>query len=301
LPKITANGIEIEYESFGAASAEAMLLISGLGTQMLRWDAPFCEMLAARGYRVIRFDNRDAGLSTQFAHAPIPDLAALTGAMARGEHPQVPYTLHDMADDTLGLMDALGIERAHLVGRSMGGMIAQLLASEYPQRTLSLTAIMSSTGSPALPPPTPAAMAMLMKRPPNPFQDEDGYLAHSAALARAIGSPGYPLDAAAQRKLAQSELKRAYHPAGFGRQIAAIAATGDLRPRLGSITCPTLVVHGAEDPLVPPSCGKDIAQNVRDAALMIVEGMGHEVPAPLYETVADAIVRNARRPRRREA
>ena len=295
MPRTKANGIEIEYESFGAPDAEAMLLISGLGSQMLRWAAPFCDMLVARGHRVVRFDNRDAGLSTHFTGATAPDLAALAGAMAEGLRPEIPYTLHDMAEDTIGLLDALEIERAHFVGRSMGGMIAQLLAGNYPHRTRSLTAIMSSTGNPGLPPPTPAAMAMLMRRPPNPFDDEEGFLAHSATLARTIGSTGYPFDEAAQRSLALAEVKRAYNPSGFGRQIAAIAAMGDLRPMLRKIALPTLVIHGAQDPLIPPACGKDIAQNVQDAALMIVEGMGHDVPAPLYETVADAIVRNARK------
>lgn len=295
MPSIKANGIEIAYESFGAPGAEPMLLLPGMGAQMLRWTAPFCERLAARGYRVIRFDNRDAGLSTHFTAAPFPDLAALTHALARGEQPQVPYTLHDMAADTIGLMDALDIERAHLAGRSMGGMIAQIVAAKYPQRVRSLTAIMSSTGNPHLPPPMPAAMAMLLKKPPSPFDDQEGYLAHSAAVAKALGSPGYPFDAATQRALAIAELKRAYDPSGFGRQLAAIAASGDLRPLLKYIALPTLVIHGADDPLIPPACGKDIAHNIRDAELMILDGMGHEVPAPLYATVVDAMMRNAHR------
>ncbi len=295
MPGIKANGIEIAYESFGAADAEPMLLLPGMGAQILRWTAPFCEMLAAQGYRVIRLDNRDSGLSTHFTAAPFPDLAALTAALVRGERPQVPYTLHDMAADTIGLMDALGIERAHLAGRSLGGMIAQIVAAKHPQRVRSLTAIMSSTGNPSLPPPGPEAMAVLMKKPPNPFDDEEGYLAHSAAVAKALGSPGYPFDAATQRELAIAELRRAYDPSGAGRQIAAIAATGDLRPLIRNIMLPVLVIHGAHDPLIPPACGKDIAQNIAHAVLMVLDGMGHEVPAPLFDTVADAIVRNARR------
>lgn len=294
MPRTEANGIEIEYESFGAHDAETILLISGMGDQMLRWTVPFCELLAARGYRVIRFDNRDVGLSTHFTDAPFPDMATLAGALTKGERPEVPYTLHDMARDALGLLDALQIERAHVVGRSMGGMIAQLLAADYPHRARSLAAIMSSTGNPGLPQARPEVMAMLMRRPPNPVDDEDGFLAHRAAFARTIGSRAYPFDETAQREHALAELKRAYSPSGFGRQLAALAVTGDLRPRLKTITLPTLVIHGADDPLVPPACGKDIADNIRNATLMIVEGMGHELPPQLYETVADAIAHNAR-------
>lgn len=300
MPRAHANGIEIEYESFGAPDAEAMLLITGLGTQMLRWSEPFCELLVAQGYRVIRFDNRDAGLSTHFTGAAAPGLNELASALARGERPHVPYTLHDMVGDTLGLMDALGIDSAHVIGSSMGGMIGQLLASEHPQRVLSLTAIMSSTGNPALPQSSPEALAMLTRRPPDPCADEEGYLAHSTALARTIGSPGYPFDETAHRERALADLRRAYNPSGFGRQIAAIAVAGDLRPRLKTIAAPTLVIHGAEDPLVPPVCGKDIAENIPGANLMIIEGMGHDSPVQLYETVADAIVRNARRTHRAE-
>jgi pimeloyl-ACP methyl ester carboxylesterase len=197
--KTKANGIAIEYDSFGSEEAEAILLISGLGVQMIRWTVPFCETLAAQGYRVIRFDNRDVGLSTHFDDAPVPELVTVVSALARGEQPNVPYTLYDMANDAVGLLDALEIERAHIVGRSMGGMIAQLVASEHPHRILSLTSIMSSTGNPGLPPATPEAMAMLTQRAPHPSEDEEGFLAHSIALARAIGSPGYPFDETAQR------------------------------------------------------------------------------------------------------
>ncbi|HEY8336205.1 MAG TPA: alpha/beta hydrolase [Tardiphaga sp.] len=295
MTRVTANGITIHYDSFGAPDAEAMVLIAGLGTQMIRWPVLFCEELAARGYRVIRFDNRDAGLSTHFPDCPVPDFAALAAARAQGRRPDVPYTLHDMAADTVGLLDALAIPRAHLVGRSMGGMIAQLVASESAQRVLSLTSIMSSTGNPALPSAAPDIMAMLTRSAPNPFADEAGFLAHSLGFARCIAGPGYAFDADAHRALILAETTRAHDPAGFGRQIAAIAATGDLRPRLARIRAPTLVVHGTHDRLIPPACGEDTAANIAGAELMLIAGMGHDLPPPLCQQVADAIAALAAR------
>ncbi|TCS62617.1 alpha/beta fold hydrolase [Varunaivibrio sulfuroxidans] len=295
MARVKTNGIEIEYDCFGASAGEPIVLISGLGMSMIRWTAPFCTMLAARGCRVIRFDNRDAGLSTHFDGAPTPNFAALTAAATRGERPHAPYTLHDMAADVVGLLDSLAIARAHMVGRSMGGMIAQLMASEHPKRTLSLTSIMSSTGNRELPPTAPEVMAALFRRAPHPLEDEEGFLSHNIALSRLIAGSGYPFDEIAQRDQALAEAKRGYNPAGFGRQIAAIAATGDLRALLATITAPTLVIHGSDDPLVPPSGGKDTAANIRGAELLIIEGMGHELPLALYETVADAIARNVHR------
>lgn len=295
MPKIKANAIDIEYDSFGDSEAPALVLISGLGTQMIRWSEPFCRLLAAQGLRVIRFDNRDAGLSTHFESASRPDFAAIAEAVARGETPAVPYTLGDMADDVVGLLDALEIQQAHLVGRSMGGMIAQLVASEHAQRVLSLVSIMSSTGNPALAQTRPAVMAAMTSPAPHPRQDEDGYLAHCVAFSQAIAGPGHAFDAAAQRAQALAELQRAYQPAGFWRQLAAIAATGDLRPRLARITAPTLVVHGADDPLIPPEAGKDTAAHIQGAQLRIVEGMGHDVPPALFGWMASAIADNAGR------
>jgi len=248
-----------------------------------------CEDLASRGYRVIRFDNRDAGLSTHLTDCPVPDFAALAAALARRQRPDVPYTLHDMAADTVGLLDALSIARAHLVGRSMGGMIAQLVASDHAPRVMSLTALMSSTGNPALPSADAEVMAMLTRPAPNPFADEAGFLAHSLGFARCIAGPGYPFDEGAHRAQVRAETARAYDPAGFGRQIAAIAATGDIRARLANIRVPTLVVHGAHDRLFPPACGEDIAACVAGAELMLIDGMGHDLPTVLYRQVADAV------------
>jgi pimeloyl-ACP methyl ester carboxylesterase len=289
MPKARANRISIEYDSFGAGDAAPILLIAGLGVQMIGWTDPFREILASRGFRVIRFDNRDAGLSTHFAREPVPDLPTVVAALSRGERPDIPYTLRDMAADAVGLLDALGIVRAHIAGRSMGGMIAQLVASLHPERTVSLTSIMSSSGNPALPPPTPAAMAVLTQRPPHPGRDEQGFLDHSVRAARVLSSPGFPFDAAERRAEALAAANRAYDPAGFGRQIAALVANGDQRARLNTIAVPTLVVHGTADPLIPMAAGEDTAANIPGARFKAFEGMGHEIPLELYEPIADAI------------
>lgn len=244
---------------------------------------------------MIRFDNRDSGGSTHFSQRGTPDLGALVATLMAGQRPQVPYSLHDMARDALGLLDALAIERAHVVGRSMGGMIAQLLASEHPGRVLSLTSIMSSTGNPALPQTAPELMAMLMHPAPDPAVDEAAYLAHSLAFARRIAGSAQPFDEAAQRELILEERRRAGGTGGLSRQIAAIAATGDLRPRLATIRAPALIIHGADDPLILPACGEDSAASIPGAELLLVEGMGHDLPPAHYPLVSAAIVRNARR------
>jgi len=294
MPKTKTNGIEIEYDCFGDHEAEAVLLISGLGTQMIRWSESFCQLLANQGYRVIRFDNRDAGLSTHFDNASVPDFSAIVDAVSRGETPEVPFTLFDMAKDAVGLLDALKIRKAHVVGRSMGGMIAQLLASEHADRVLSLVSMMSSTGNRDLPQASPAVMAAMTSPAPHPLKDEQGYLAHCVAFSQVIAGRGYPFDESAQRDQALAEVKRAYNPSGFWRHIAAIAATGDLRSRLANISAPTLVLHGSDDPLVPPEAGKDTAANIKGAELLIVEGMGHDFPPSLFGFVAGVIADNAR-------
>ncbi|MFC4275789.1 alpha/beta fold hydrolase [Achromobacter aloeverae] len=290
---VKANGIVLGYDDFGDAHAEPMLLISGLGAQRLRWAAPFWANLVARGFRVIRHDNRDAGDSRHLDQAPVPDFAELARAAAEGRKPDVPYTLHDMVDDAVGLLDALDIERAHVVGSSMGGMIAQLLAARYPRRVLSLATLMSSTGNPELPGAAPEVLALLTGPAPHPATDEAAYLAHRMAQARRLAGPAFPFDEDARRALLRDELRCAYDPAGTARQLAAIAATGDIRPWLARVRAPTLVVHGADDPLVPPACGEDSAASIPGATLMMIDGMGHDLPAPLYPVLADAIARNA--------
>ena len=289
MAEVKANGIEITYDTFGSDKAAPLLLIMGLGAQMTRWSPAFCEALAARGFRVIRFDNRDVGLSTHLIDAGVPDMGAVVAALQKGEKPQVPYTLDDMAADAVGLLDALGVAKAHIVGASMGGMIAQLVAADHPEHTLSLTSIMSTTGNPSLPRATAEAMAVLTNRPPHP-SDEEAYLKHSIASARVTGSPAYPADEAVLRANTLADLKRCYEPTGFARQMAAITATGDRRAKLKTITAPTVVVHGAADPLVPAQGGHDTAENIPGAELVVIPGMGHDLPPALYDTLIAAIV-----------
>jgi pimeloyl-ACP methyl ester carboxylesterase len=292
---VAANGITLAYDSFGEEAAETILLIAGLGTQMIRWTDPFCAELAGRGYRVVRFDNRDAGRSTNFSGHGAMDFATLAAALAEGRRPQLAYTIADMALDAVGLLDALSIRQAHVVGRSMGGMIAQTMASEHPSRVLSLTSIMSSTGNPSLPSAAPDAMAMMMRPAPDPALDAAGFIDHAVAFARRIAGSFHPLDEAAYRMLIKAGLRRGYVQGGFGRQVAAVALAGDRRPRLSTIRAPTLVIHGTEDALFPLACGADTAQSISGAEWLPIKGMGHDLPPSICGIVADAIERTAGR------
>ena len=292
---LKANGVDLSYDSFGNENDEVIILIAGLGTQMIRWTVPFCRILVARGFRVIRFDNRDAGCSTHFSHHRALDFNELEAALMSGKRPDIPYTLDDMSADAIGLLDALSIDRAHFVGRSMGGMIAQIAASEYPERVLSLTSMMSSSGNPALPQSAPDVMAMMTKPAPNPFEDEAGFLANNLSFAKRIAGTGYPFEADAHRALILEEVKRTYDPGSVGRQIAAIAVSGDRRPRLATLKVPVLVIHGVDDPLFVPACGEDTASAIPGAELMLVDGMGHDLPHQLYKVITDGIERTARR------
>jgi pimeloyl-ACP methyl ester carboxylesterase len=295
MPQAKANGIDIEYEVTGAADAEPLLLIMGLGGQMTRWPGAFVDKLAARGLRVIRFDNRDVGLSTKLDAAGVPDFPAMFKALSEGRKPDVPYLLDDMAADAVGLLDALKIERAHIVGASLGGMVAQLVAADYPQRTLSLTSIMSTTGNRQLPPASPEAMAVLNDRGPDPLVDFEGYIDHAVKGAFVVGSPGYPPDPEATRERIRNDFNRCYAPQGFQRQYAAAAASPDRRPKLATIRAPTVVIHGAVDPLVPLAGGQDTAANIPDAELRVIEGMGHDLPPALFDTLVDGIMRAVER------
>lgn len=283
------NGIEVAYDHFGSEAGQAILLISGLGTQMIRWTESFCVEMALRGYRVIRFDNRDAGCSTHLRQYAPPDFGALAAALGAGQRPEVPYTLYDMAADAIGLLDSLAVDRAHVVGRSMGGMIAQIMASEHPQRVRSLTSIMSSTGNPMLPSAEPEVMAMMMQPKPDPSLDRSGFVEQTVAFSRRIAGKGFPFDDETHRLLVLEELRRAYDPAGTGRQLGAMAVTGDRRLRLAAITAPTLVIHGTDDPLILPACGRDTAASIPNAELMLIEGLGHDLPPELYPRVGEAI------------
>jgi pimeloyl-ACP methyl ester carboxylesterase len=295
MPQVKANGLSFEYDITGKDGDEPILLIMGLGAQMTLWRQPFLEKLAARGYRVIRFDNRDIGLSEKLESLGPPDMGAVLAAYAEGRLAPASYDLSNMAADAAAILTALGIERAHIVGASMGGMIAQLVAANHPDSTLSLTSIMSTTGNRALPPAKPEAMAVLNTPAPNPNEDMEGYLASSLAAARVIGSPGYPVDEADQRAFARSNALRSYYPMGFLRQYAAVLASPDRRPKLATIKAPAMVIHGEDDALVPVEGGKDTAASIPGAELMTIPGMGHDVPPALYDTIVDAIVRVAQR------
>jgi len=295
MPQIRANGIDIEYDSHG--EGEPVLLIMGLGAQMVRWTPAFLAELTGRGFRAIRYDNRDVGLSHKFESAGAPDVPAILKALGEGAKPPAAYVLDDMAADAIGVLDALGIARAHIVGASMGGMIAQLVAADYPQRTLSLTSIMSTTGNRALPPATPEAMQALTDRGPDPTVDLEGYLTHSVKTARVIGSPGYPLNEAEQRERSLANFQRSHYPMGFMRQYAAVMASPDRRPKLKTIKAPVMVVHGEADPLVPLTGGRDTHENIPGSELRVIPGMGHDVPTALNATIADAIAAVAARAR----
>lgn len=284
--KIKAGGIEFEYETFGVENDPAVLLIMGLGAQLTHWPEDLCAGIAAEGFFVIRYDNRDVGLSTKFDDAGVPDLGAIA---ARAATP--PYTLEDMAADGVALLDALRVGKAHVVGASMGGMIAQLLAAEYPQRTLSLTSIMSNTGDPAAPQATPEAMAALTSRLPEGASIDD-LVDNAVHTYTVIGSPTHDYGTPAERARLRKGIERSFHPAGFTRQLAAIMAGGDRRPKLATITAPTVVIHGEIDPLVRLQGGRDTAGAIPGAELLVVPGMGHDLP-PFTHSVVIGAVRTA--------
>jgi len=286
MARVRANGIELEYDSFGEPAGRPLVLIMGLGGQLLMWDEGFCEALAARGHYVVRFDNRDVGLSTKFDAAGIPNVMELMQQSAAGAKLSVPYTLDDMADDAAGLLDALGLDSVHLCGASMGGMIAQTVAIRHGRRLRSLTSIMSSTGNPSLPPARPEAMAVLMTPPPS---DRAGSLDAAVRVWRTIGSPGFPFDEAKIRERAGRLYDRSFHPAGTARQMAAILAHGSRVEKLRGVSTPTLVIHGAADPLVPLEGGQDTARCVAGAELLVIEGMGHDLPEGAWPTLVGAI------------
>ncbi|PKQ08623.1 MAG: alpha/beta hydrolase [Alphaproteobacteria bacterium HGW-Alphaproteobacteria-12] len=293
MPQIKANGITLEYESFGPEDRETVLLIMGLGAQLTMWPVELCDELVARGYRVIRFDNRDVGLSTKFDEAGMPDMGAIFTALTTGAPVSAPYALDDMAADAVGLLDALGIGKAHIAGASMGGMIAQLVATNHPERTLSLVSIMSTTGNPDLPQGKPEAMAVLMTPAPEgdiPAAIERGMLAWNT-----IGSPGYRTDDETLRKWVTRDVNRSLYPVGTARQMAAIVANGDRREKLKDVKAPAVVLHGIDDPLVPIEGGRDTAASIPGAELREVPGMGHDFPLALLDSFADAIEAAAKR------
>jgi pimeloyl-ACP methyl ester carboxylesterase len=286
MPNLTANGLTIEYEEFGDPNGRPLLLIMGLGAQMILWHEEFCAQLAARGYRVIRFDNRDVGKSTWFDHLGVPDvMGAVTAALAR-QAVSAPYILRDMAADAVGLLDALRIDTADIVGASMGGMIAQTLAIEFPARVRSLTSIMSSTGNPDLPPASPEVLAVLLTPPP---QTRAASIEHSVAIFRTISSPGFPFDEAGVRERAERSYDRGFNPGGRVRQLVAILASGNRTEALRSVGAPALVIHGKDDPLVPFAAGQETAVAIPGAELLAIDGMGHDMPRALWPRLVTAI------------
>jgi len=282
MPSLNANGIRIAFDTAGDPKAAPLLLIAGMGLQLTSWPDDFVEGLVDLGFYVIRFDNRDSGLSTKFEQAGTPSLA-LAWLKSKLHLPlRPPYRLEDMADDAVGVLSALGIARAHVVGMSMGGMVAQLMAAKFPSRVLSLTSIMSSSGRRGLPGPTRAVQRALFQRPNGPA-DIEGAIDHAVRLLQAIASPAYPTPEKQLRRRAARALRRNYCPGGAQRHVLAVAASGDRTPQLRTIAAPTLVIHGAADPMVPLACGVDTAQAIPGARLEVIEGMGHDLPSQLLE------------------
>ena len=286
MAQATANGIQIEYDTFGDRSGRPLLLVMGLGAQMIAWDPEFCELLAERGHYVIRYDNRDVGLSTKFESAGPPNVAAAMAASQAGEKVETAYTLSDMAGDGFGLLDALEIPRAHIAGASMGGMIVQQMAIERPDRVLTMTSIMSTTGNPALPPAKPEAMARLLVPPPT---EREAAIEHRVMTSKVIGSVPEVIDEDRLRRLAAEAYDRSFYPEGMGRQLVGIVASGPRHEKLREVRVPTLVIHGEIDPLVPLEGGKDTAASIPGAQLLVIEGMGHDLPAAYWGRIVDAI------------
>ena len=288
MPDVQANGLQLRYETLGDPADPALLLVMGLGAQLIDWPQEFCEQLAGRGFFVIRFDNRDAGLSTGRPEWGLPDLRAILA----GDTATAPYLLADLAADTAGLLKALDVPRAHVVGLSMGGMIAQQLTIDHPELVASLCSIMSTTGDRRVGRATPEAAAVLAG-PPAP--DRAAAVARGVASARVIGSPGFPAPEEEVVRRAEAKYDRAYNPLGTLRQYAAILASPDRTAALGSVVAPTLVVHGADDPLITVSGGEATAAAVPGAELVVLDGMGHDLPRALWPRIVEAITANALR------
>jgi len=294
--RVQANGITITYESFGPEDRETMLLIMGVSAQLTLWPVDLCEELVRRGYRVIRYDNRDIGLSTHFDAAGPPDFAAVMAAAQAGKPSPLPYTLYDMAKDAVGLLDALGIKKAHIAGPSMGGMIGQIIAAEHPDRTLSLTSMMAGSGKPGL--RDYAKPVVLAKIPaPAPVGDKQAYIEQRIKVFQLIGSPRAPIDEKILREWVTRDVERSYYPAGEARQAAAAlhASYEDRRPKLKTIKVPTVVVHGEDDPIIPVEASRDVAANIAGAEFRLIPELGHIFPPAKVKDVADAIAAAATR------
>ncbi len=291
--RVSANGLGIEVDDQGLPDGEPLLLIMGLGMQLVAWPQELVQELVSRGFRVLRLDNRDAGLSQGFDALGVPNLA-LAG-LRYGLHLPVkaPYGIADMAADAVGVLDALGIARAHVCGASLGGMIALHLAARHPQRVKSLTLMMTTSGARKLPQPSMRVRGALLGRPDG--RDTDAVVAHLRQLLAVIGSPAYPADPQRQQAALLASVQRAWRPAGTARQLLAVLADGDRTPLLPLIQAPTQIIHGDADPLVPPAAGQDLAARIAGARLDLVPGMGHDLPLQLLPRFAELIAANARR------
>ena len=292
--QLRGNGIAIEVDDQGPRDGEPLLLIMGLGMQLVAWHEDFVESLVQRGFRVIRFDNRDIGLSQSFDAHGVPNLAFDALRFTVGLRVASPYSLADMAADSVGVLDALGIARAHVCGASMGGMIAQQMAVRFPDRVKSLTLMMTTTGARRLTGPSLKVRGAMLSRPAEPRR-LDSVVDHYVELYRLIGSPGFRPDPAELRERLRRAVTRSYRPAGTARQMVAIAADGDRSSLLARIGTPTEVVHGRDDALVPVAAGHDLATKIRDARLEVIDGMGHDLPAPLWPRFVVAVARAAAR------
>lgn len=278
------NGVNIACDSFGDKTHPAVLLVMGLATQLIHWDEQFCQELAAQGYWVIRFDNRDIGQSQHLHHLKLPNLIRLAGKHYFNTKFDAPYSLLDMANDALGLLDALHIQQAHIVGVSMGGMIAQLIAIHYPERALSLTTIMSAPGDKKLLKPTPRMSLFMMKPPPS---NRKQHIAHTINMWRLLHGKHYPFEEERVHQIVNMGLKRGFSPKGVMRQLSAIISAEDRTPKLKSLKMPALVFHGEKDPLVPVANGIAMAQSIPGAKLKIVQGMGHTIPTTIWPQIID--------------
>jgi pimeloyl-ACP methyl ester carboxylesterase len=285
---LQSNGLNLAYDEFGKQNNPAIVLVMGLASQMVQWPVDFCEALANAGYRVIRFDNRDIGLSEKVEVKKEPSVLKTLAFKALGLPVSVPYDLHDMAQDTVGVLDALDIEAAHWVGVSMGGMIAQIVAAKFPSRCITLTSIMSTTGNPKLPQASLKIRGQLLKRPPT--ESEEAYIEHMLVTRKMISSPGFQMSDDELRERILLSYRRNFYPAGSRNQMVAIMATGDRRRVLKKITTPTLVIHGHDDPLVPVEGGIDTARHISNSNLHLIKGMGHDLPPGLVPILVDLIL-----------
>lgn len=293
MPNIATNGIQIEYDTFGEKSGRPILLIIGLGCQLILWSEEFCQQLVNSGHYVIRFDNRDAGLSTKIEKAGVPDLMEAMSKVMRREKIEAPYTFDDMADDSVGLLNALGIEKAHICGMSMGGAIAQTVAINHPSRVLSLIPIYGPTGNSKIPQPKPEILGLLMTPPP---VERKPFIEQSMNIFRAFAGSGYEFEDNWLRDYTERGYDRAFYPQGMARQFLAGLAHGNRSRRLKAVTAPTLVIHGDEDPIVPVENGMDAAESIPGAELMVVKGMGHDMPyRGAWGQIAEAIAEHTRK------